>query len=308
VELVRGLHNIQDRHKGCVLTIGKFDGVHLGHQAVLSRLVEKAKELKLPSVVMVFEPQPEEVFTPEHAPARLSRLRDKYKAFASLGIDRLLVINFNPKLSSMSANAFIEDLLVKKLGVQFLVVGDDFRFGHKRQGNFELLQRESSRFRFDVVSTQSFKLLECRISSTEIRTALEQNNFALAERMLGTPFVISGRVVHGDKKGRTIGFPTANVLLKRCRSPVQGVYAVKVKVKGECYKGVANVGTRPTVKGERSQLEVHIFDFKQTIYGELVDVSFVSKIREERRFDSFEALRSQITIDAQAARAQFAIA
>lgn len=305
MELIRGLHNIQDRHKGCVLTIGKFDGVHLGHQAVLSRLVEKANTLSLPSVVMVFEPQPEEVFTPQHAPARLSRLRDKYIAFAELGIERLLVINFNHKLSSMSADAFIEDLLVQKLGVQFLVVGDDFKFGHKRQGSFDLLQRASTRYGFDVVSTQSFKLLECRISSTEIRTALEQSDFELAEKMLGKPFVISGRVVHGDKKGRTISFPTANVLLKRCTSPVQGVFAVEIKVKGERYQGVANVGTRPTVKGERSQLEVHIFDFKQSIYGELVEVSFVSKIREEQKFESFEALQSQIKIDAQAALQQF---
>lgn len=305
MELIRGLHNIQDRHKGCVLTIGKFDGVHLGHQAVLSRLVEKANKLSLPSVVMVFEPQPEEVFTPQHAPARLSRLRDKYTAFAELGIDRLLVINFNRKLSSMSADAFVEDLLVQKLGVQFLVVGDDFKFGHKRQGNFDLLQRASACYSFDVVSTQSFKLLESRISSTEIRTALEHSNFELAEKMLGKPFVISGRVVHGDKKGRTIGFPTANVLLKRCTSPVQGVFAVEIKIKGEPYQGVANVGTRPTVKGERSQLEVHIFDFKQSIYGELVEVSFVSKIREEQKFESFEALQSQIKIDAHAALQQF---
>ena len=305
MELIRGLHNIQDRHKGCVLTIGKFDGVHLGHQAVLSRLVEKANKLSLPSVVMVFEPQPEEVFTPQHAPARLSRLRDKYTDFAELGIDRLLVINFNQKLSSMTADAFVEDLLVQKLGVKFLVVGDDFKFGHKRQGNFDLLQRASARYGFDVVSTQSFKLLECRISSTEIRTALEQSDFELAEKMLGKPFVISGRVVHGDKKGRTIGFPTANVLLKRCTSPVQGVFAVEIKIKDDRYQGVANVGTRPTVKGERSQLEVHIFDFKQSIYGELVEVSFVSKIREEQKFESFEALQSQIKIDAQAALQQF---
>lgn len=305
LELVRGLHNIKEQHKGCVMTIGKFDGVHLGHQAVLTNLVEKARHLSLPSAVMIFEPQPEEVFTPDKAPARLSRFRDKYNAFSKLGIDRLLVINFNQRFSSMSAQDFIEDLLVAKLGIRFLVVGDDFRFGYKRAGNFEMLQNASHQLRFDVVSTDSFKLLDSRISSTEIRSALQSNDFAKAKALLGQDFSISGRVVHGDKKGRTIGFPTANVLLKRCKSPVQGVFAVTIVIAGIDYNGVANVGSRPTVNGLKSLLEVHVFDFNGTLYGELLEVKFHHKIRAEKKFESFEALQVQIQKDSDTASAFF---
>ena len=298
---MRGIHNIRDQHRGCVLTIGKFDGVHLGHQAVLASMVQKARTLNLPSVVMVFEPQPEEVFAPQYAPARLSRLRDKYNALSALNIDRLLVVNFNARFSSMSADSFISELLVSKLDVRYLVVGDDFRFGNKRVGNFAMLQKAGKRHSFDVVSTQSFKLLDCRISSTEIRNALGNDDFETAHAMLGRPFSISGKVVHGDKKGRTIGFPTANVLLKRCKSPVEGVFAVRALIAGQLYDGVANIGTRPTVNGVRSQLEVHVFDFQSNIYGEFVEVNILAKIRSEKKFESFSALQEQIKLDVQRA-------
>lgn len=302
MELIRGLHNIRDRHKGCVLTIGKFDGVHLGHQAVLTNLINKARELGLPATVMVFEPQPEEVFAPHAAPARLSRLRDKYSHLKALGVDRLLCIKFDKKFAGNSAEHFVEDLLVAKLGIEFLVVGDDFRFGKGRAGDFAMLQQEGEKCGFTVVSTHSFRLKECRISSTAVRQALSKNDFAEAEQMLGRAFDISGKVVHGDKKGRTIGFPTANVLLKRCTAPVNGVFAVKVNIDGILHKGVANIGSRPTVNGQRSQLEVHVFEFSEDLYGKFISVQLISKLRDEIKFDSFEQLQQQILTDADQAK------
>lgn len=302
MELIRGLHNIRDKHKGCVLTIGKFDGVHLGHQAVLRSLIEKARSMQLPATVMVFEPQPEEVFSPQHAPARISRLRDKYEQLRLLGVDRLLCIRFDRAFSEMSACDFVEQLLVTKLGIRFLVVGDDFRFGKARSGDFSMLQQEGLRCGFDVVSTRSFRLQDCRISSTEVRDALAQSQFDRAEAMLGRPFSIIGKVVHGDKKGRTLGFPTANVLLNRCRAPLAGVFAVKVSIDGCTYNGVANIGNRPTVNGQRSQLEVHVFAFTGSLYGRRIAVVPVAKIRDEMKFASLEALQQQIGQDASKAR------
>jgi riboflavin kinase/FMN adenylyltransferase len=281
-----------------VLTIGKFDGVHLGHQAVLSQVVDKARALNLPATVMVFEPQPEELFTPELAPARLSLLRDKYSQLKKLGIDRLLCIKFDRTFAAYSASEFVENLLVEKLGCKFLVVGDDFRFGQGRVGDFSKLQGMGKQNQFEVVSTQSFQMKDCRISSTKIREALTQNDFCLAEQMLGRAFTIAGKVLHGDKRGRTIGFPTANVLLKRCKAPVNGVFGVNVQVQNELYAGVANIGHRPTVNGQRSQLEVHIFNFDQDLYGQFISVALKHKIREEMKFDSFELLHKQIQQDA----------
>ncbi len=280
-----------------MLTIGKFDGVHLGHQAVLTNLIEKARQLNLPATVMVFEPQPEEVFAPESAPARLSRLRDKYLQLKRLGVDRLLCIKFDKHFASLSAQAFVEDLLVEKLGIAFLVVGDDFRFGKGRTGDFSMLQQEGEQCGFTVVSTDSYRLKDCRISSTKVREALANDDFEGAGQMLGQPFSITGKVVHGDKKGRTIGFPTANVLLKRCKAPVNGVFAVSVDIDGEEIFGVANIRTRPTINGQRSQLEVHLFDYQGDLYGKFIAVKLHYKLRNEIRFDSFELLKQQIQSD-----------
>lgn len=303
MELVRGLHNIRHRHKGCVLTIGKFDGVHLGHQAVLKNLVEQARKMSLPATVMVFEPQPEELFRPDTAPARLSRLRDKYTELKKLGVDRLICVKFDRHFSLQSARHFVEDLLVDKLGIHFLVVGDDFRFGHDRTGDFKMLQMEGQQCGFSVVSTQSFRLQDCRISSTAVRNALAEGDMALAESMLGRKFSIASKVIHGDKKGRTIGFPTANLLLNRCKAPVAGVFAVRVKSALGVFDGVANIGTRPTLNGTRSQLEVHLFDFDEHLYGCHIEVELLKKLRDEQKFASLQQLQQQIQIDAQQARA-----
>ncbi|NMP14858.1 bifunctional riboflavin kinase/FAD synthetase [Thalassotalea sp. Y01] len=302
MQLVRGIHNIRDAHNGCVLTIGNFDGVHLGHQRVVEALVEKAQQSNLIPAVMVFEPQPQELFNPQMAPARLSRLRDKYSLLAELGVKRLICVNFNHKFAAQSAEQFVEDLLVRKLGVKHLIIGDDFRFGKNRLGDFAMLQREGTKYGFDVTDTASFKVHQCRISSTEIRKALQQNDLAEAQVMLGRKYSIRGRVVHGDKQGRNLGFPTANVLLKRCVSPVSGVYVVQTNIAGQSYNGVANIGSRPTVRGIRQQLEVHIFDFKGNLYGKQIEVVLLKKLREEQRFASLTDLTAQIAIDAEQAR------
>ena len=303
MELIRGIHNIKHRHKGCVLTIGNFDGVHLGHQQVLKQVSQQAQNMGLPTMVMTFAPQPMEFFARNKAPARLTRLRDKIVQLEKLDIQRLLCVNFNANFSSMSADGFIRDLLVAQLDVKFLVVGDDFCFGIGRKGNFEMLKSAGEELGFEVVSTKSFKMDQLRVSSTAIREALATDDFSHAEKMLGRPYSINGRVSHGRKLGRTIGFPTANIPLKRCVSPVSGVYVVEVNgIDGSVYGGVANIGQRPTVDGIRQQLEVHLFDFNSNLYGKQLEVSLLHKLRDEIKFDSLDALTAQIELDAEAAR------
>lgn len=315
MELIRGIHNIKPHHQGCVLSIGNFDGVHLGHQQVLKKLGEQAKLLSLPAVVMTFEPQPMEFFAKQAAPARLTRLRDKFVQLAKCQVDRLLCVNFNRDFANLSPNDFICDLLVKRLGVKYLVVGDDFCFGKDRQGSFADLQKAGERYGFDVVNTKSFCVESSvdssseteqpiRVSSTAIRQALAQDQLPQVAQMLGRDYSINGRVSHGQKLGRTIGFPTANIPLKRNVSPVSGVYVVKVIGADDQHiiGGVANIGNRPTVNGIRQQLEVHLFDFKQNLYGKQLEVVLLHKLRNEQKFDSFDLLKQQIQLDAQAAR------
>lgn len=304
MELIRGIHNILPAHRGCVLTIGNFDGVHRGHAKVIASLVERAKHFGLPATLMTFEPQPQELFRGDDAPARLSLLRDKIVLLDELGIDRLLCVNFNAKFAAMDPEHFIEDLLVRKLGVRYLVVGDDFCFGKSRAGNFEMLKKAGERFGFAVVNTHSFMVGDLRVSSTAVREQLAKGNLEQARRLLGHPFTLCGRVAHGQKIGRTIGFPTANIALKRKVVPVRGVFAVKLWWFGsDIYEGVANVGFRPTVNGQVCQLEVHLFDFEGDLYGKRVEVELVAKIRDEQPFESLDALKKQIWNDADRARA-----
>ncbi len=303
MELIRGIHNIKPQHNGCVLTIGNFDGVHLGHQQVLQKVSEQAKLLSLPSVVMTFEPQPMELFLKDKAPARLTRLRDKFVQLSKLNIDRLLCVNFNHHFAELDADSFIRDLLVKRLGVKFLVVGDDFCFGRGRKGNFAMLKDAGQKYGFEVVSTESFCVEDLRVSSTAIRESLADNDLSATSEMLGRNYSISGRVSHGRKLGRTIGFPTANIPLKRCVSPVSGVYVVEAYGLGDKpVGGVANIGQRPTVNGVRQQLEVHLFDFHGNLYGKQLEVALLHKLRDEKKFESFDALKQQIELDAEAAR------
>lgn len=311
MELIRGLQNLKPRHQGCVATIGNFDGVHLGHQAVIRQVMHKAKELGLPVVVITFEPQPQEFFRPDDVPARLTRFREKLLVLESLFVDRVLCLRFNRHLASLTADEFVQRILVNGLGVKYLVVGDDFKFGRDRSGDFEYLQSIGPELGFEVSDTDSFSFAGERVSSTGIRTALETGDLLLAKQMLGRDYGMCGRVAHGDKRGRTIGFPTANIYLHRKSSPLYGVYSVQLhskhpKIGGRVVNGIANVGQRPTVGGTRTLLEVHLFDFEADIYGAYVDVTFLQKIRDEHRFESFEALKAQIVRDVEQAKAFFA--
>jgi riboflavin kinase / FMN adenylyltransferase len=313
-KIIRGFYNLpsligdaDDARGGCVATIGNFDGVHLGHQAVLNQLAMKGDALGLPVVVVTFEPQPNEFFSPNNAPARLSRFREKIEALRCYAIQQICVLRFNHKLAQMTAQEFIQQLLVKGLNVRYLVVGDDFKFGQNRQGNFALLQQAGKEHGFQVVNMHTFSIENKRVSSTQIRRALEAGDLIQAEKLLGRPYRMSGRVAHGDKRGRTMGFPTANIHLHRRKVPLSGVYAVQLfGVEGEPVEGVANVGIRPTVGSERALLEVHLFDFNREIYGQHVQVFFLKKLRDEQKFENLDGLIAQIDLDCQQARDYFA--
>lgn len=308
MKFIRGIHNLREQHRGCVLTIGNFDGVHRGHQALLAQLCEEGRQRNLPVMVMLFEPQPLELFAADKAPARLTRLREKVRYLQQAGVDAVLCVRFDRRFAAHTAQSFVTDLLVDKLDVKFLAVGDDFRFGAGRQGDFLLLQKAGVEYGFDVISTQTFCDDGKRISSTAIRQALSDDNLALANVLLGRPFSISGRVVHGDALGRTIGFPTANLPLKRTVSPVKGVYAVEVLGLGDKpLPGVANIGTRPTIGGLRQQLEVHLLDVSIDLYGRHIEVVLRDKLRNEQRFASFDALKEQIANDVLTARRFFGL-
>lgn len=312
MHLIRGLHNLKNtplQSSGCVLSIGNFDGVHRGHQAILQRLKEKALALNLPAVVMIFEPQPREFFaqqrTGESPPARLMRLRDKWHYLAEAKIDYLLCVRFNRQFAALQPGEFI-DLLAKSLNVRYLSVGDDFHFGAKRAGNFQTLLAASQTFGFEIEDAQTLCLGETRISSSRIREALKNDDLAQAEQLLGKPYCIRGRVAHGNKLGRTIGFPTANIMLNRLVTPIQGVYAVQVDTNQGKFNGIANVGNRPTINGTKPLLEVHLFDFNHSIYGQAIEVRFLKKIRSEIKFADFQALKTQIERDVDTVKMFFA--
>ena len=308
-KIIRGFHNLSPSSEGCVATIGNFDGVHLGHQAVLSQLALKGDMLGLPATVITFEPQPTEFFLPEKAPPRLSRFREKVEALRSYSIEQLCVLRFNEVLAGMSANDFIQKLLVKGLNVRYLVVGDDFKFGKDRKGDFALLKKMGEEHNFQVVNMHTFAIAETRVSSTRIRQALTAGDLMLAQTLLGHPYKMSGRVAHGDKRGRTLGYPTANIHLHRAKVPLTGVYAVRLYgLEDEPIEGIANVGVRPTIGEGTALLEVHLFDFNKDIYGENVQVYFLHKVRDEKKFDGLPALVAQIERDCQSARNYFDVA
>ncbi|MEE8482152.1 MAG: bifunctional riboflavin kinase/FAD synthetase [Acidiferrobacterales bacterium] len=298
MELIRGLHNLRPRHVGCVATIGNFDGVHLGHQAVLGQLAEKGRELGLPTTVIIFEPQPLEFFQPGKVPPRLTRLREKLQALDQYSVDRVLCINFNERFAQLSAETFIHELLVEGLGVKYLVVGDDFRFGKNRSGNFTTLQHAGKNDGFDVVAMQNFTVDGERVSSTLVREALEKADLRRAEKLLGRPYRMCGRVAHGDKIGQTLGIPTANIALHRKRSPLYGIFIVEVfGLDREPVWGAASIGTRPTVGGTNALLEIHLLDFSDQIYGKHLQINFLHKIRDEKKFDTMDALKARMQED-----------
>jgi riboflavin kinase/FMN adenylyltransferase len=282
------------------VTIGNFDGLHLGHQAMLTRLLDVARARDLPSCVLSFEPHPREFFAPAQAPARLSSLREKAEMLRSRGIDRLHVFRFNRAFSSLSADQFIEQVLVRTLQARYVLVGDDFRFGAKRAGDFALLDRAGQQFGFDAEFLPTVEVAGERSSSTAVRAALAAGELEHAARLLGRPYSISGRVVHGDKLGRDIGFPTANIQLKHNRPPLLGIFAVELYgLNGQPLPGVASLGVRPTVKGADAApvLEVHLFDFNADIYNRRVRVDFLHKLRDEEKYPDLPSLVAQIGRD-----------
>ena len=290
-----------------VLTIGNFDGVHLGHRALLARLTAAAAKAGLPAAVLTFEPHPREFFAPHSPPSRLSTLREKLELIADDGVDLTYVCHFNARFAAFGPEEFIERVLVGALRVRHLIVGDDFRFGARRAGNFSLLREAGAHLGFQVEAMESVTLNGERASSSAVRDALQEGRLEHAARLLGRPYSIDGRVVHGDKIGRQLGFATANIRIKHVRPPLQGVFAVEVKgLAGGPHRGAANLGYRPSANQVvRPLLEVHLFDFSADIYGAHLNVRFLHKLRDEVKFPDFNALKAQIASDVEAAKAYF---
>lgn len=304
MEFIHSLSQVREHHQGCVATIGNFDGVHLGHQAVLQQLAASAQSLNLPSVAIIFEPQPLEFFAKEKAPARLTRLREKLQVLQYQPVDRVLCLRFSQAIADLEPKDFVRLVLVEHLGIRHLIVGDDFRYGCQRKGNFAGLQAAGEQYGFSVSSMQTRQWQGERISSTRIRAALTDGDLELAGHLLGRPYCLSGRVAYGQQLGRQLGFPTANIHLLRRQAPLSGVFAVRVRgLSEQALPGVANLGSRPSVNGDHKPiLEVHLFDFSDNIYHRHVNVDFVCKLREEQRFTSLEGLKEQIAKDAEQAR------
>lgn len=304
MELIRGAHNLRPQHRNCVATIGNFDGVHLGHQAILAQLRREADSRGLPCVVITFEPLPHEFFRGTQAPARLTGLRDRLREFARHGIDRVLLLRFNHCLADLEADQFVKQILVEGLHIQAMIVGDDFRFGRDRAGDFASLRKAGERHGFEVIRRETYDLDGQRVSSTRIRHALAIGDLNAAQELLGRPYTLCGRVRHGDARGRMIGFPTANIALPTSTAPIRGVYAVNITSEaGLNAKGVANIGIRPTVDGHHLLLEVHVLFFSGNLYYQHLCVTLRHKLRDEKRFESLDALKHQIRHDANLAEA-----
>lgn len=302
MRLVRGLHRWPE-DTACVATIGNFDGVHLGHQAMLKQLVDAAAKHQLPSCVVSFEPLPQEFFVAENAPSRLNGFRDRVQSLAAQGVDILLLLDFNEAQAAQTADDFITQVLVKTLRTQHVLIGDDFRFGHGRTGDFELLKTHGERNNFSVEQYDTISVAGKRVSSTRIREHLVQGELREAAELLGHPYRISGRVVHGEKVGRQLGFPTANIALRDHKPSLKGVFAVVAHDLNtqKSYAAVANLGERPTVGGRRLLLEVHALNSDVQLYGHHLQIDFLEYIRGEKKFDSLDALKEAISNDSDTA-------
>lgn len=312
-KVVFGAHSLESIELESALTIGAFDGVHLGHQAIIKRLSEKAAELGVPAVALTFYPDPARAFSPRNAPAQIMSFREKVLSLLEAGVDSVVCLRFDDRLKNMSALDFVQKVLQRQLGAKWLLIGDDFRFGLGRSGDFEFLAENCEKYGFQVERT-STKFYDAeggrtRISSTQIRRYLAAGRFDMAEQLLGKPYEMSGRVVSGKKLGRELGYPTANIQVSRDPVAISGVFAVRVKTDDAGWlDAVANLGYRPAVNSlKKPLLEVHIFDFSQNIYGKRIRVRFLKKIRDEENFENLEALTSAIKKDAEDARAVFAI-
>ena len=306
MEFIRGERNIAARHHGCVASIGNYDGLHPGHQSVISSLVDRGRELDLPVTIVSFEPHPLEFFVPDAAPPRLMTVREKYEAMQELSVDRFCCLRFNHRLANTEPEEFVEDLLIRKLGTKYIVVGDDFRFGRNRRGDFEMLHSICQLHDIEVARTETLELGGQRVSSSRIRECLGLGDIALANELLGRDFSISGRVVRGDGNARNWGFPTANVQLEIAKPAVAGIFVVEADLPdSQSWQAVASLGLRPTVGGNTPVLEVHLFDFEQDIYGQRLHVRFKKKIRDEIKFPTIEDMCEQIHKDIAVARDYF---
>jgi riboflavin kinase/FMN adenylyltransferase len=305
--LIRSLSHMTLKQMGGVVTLGNFDGVHLGHQKLLAATIKQAKALGVPSIAITFEPHPFEFFSRERVTIpRITRLREKFVALAQCGIDHVIILPFNQSLASISASDFVEKILWEKLKPVHLIVGDDFHFGHQRQGDIHLLQAMGAKLGFTAEAIPTVILDDLRVSSTRVRQALQAGDHALANRLLGHAYTMQGRISYGDQLGSKLGFPTANIFVHRQLTAVHGIYTVYVHdIAGHPLPGVANIGTRPTVDGTRTLLEVHLLHFDQNIYGRYVEVEFCEKLREEERYASLDILKTQIANDVDVAKAYF---
>lgn len=306
MKLLRGTSLNQSGIRASVVTMGNFDGVHLGHRALLTTLCAEATRRGLPSVVILFEPQPAEFLHPDTAPARLSTLREKLALLNEFGIDYVYCLRFNQTLATMAAEDFARTYFFKQLGMRYLLVGEDFRFGYKRQGDRALLQNMAQKYDCTVETFQDFNATGVRVSSTRIRQLLAAAQFRDAAALLGRAYSLCGRVRRGEGRGRQWGIPTANLSTHRLNLPLQGVFCVQVKRQnGQLLQGVANLGRRPTVDGSQVVLEVHLFDFNGSLYGEFLQVFFLHKLRDEKKFSAISELIAQIQDDIAAAKAAF---
>jgi len=295
--------------QSCVATIGKFDGVHLGHQLILDQLKQKAEQYEQPSLVILIEPHPEEFFAavPDSCPARLTSLREKMELLESFGIDYVLQLTFDKALSELSPEQYVQDILVNGLGVKCFIVGNDFRFGFQRKGDFSMLLAQGAACGFEVIETAAYEYKGQRISSTVIREYLENADFALVEQLLGRPYSIKGEVVRGQQLGTDLGFPTCNINPQRRKIPLHGVYASEVRLVDKYRPAAVNIGYRPTVTEQGDALlEAHILDFDENLYGKTIEVIFRAKLRDEIKFANLDALKQQIGADVEQVRSIFA--
>lgn len=302
MHLFRHIDNSAFAEQGCAVTIGNFDAIHIGHQKIMQHLVSAGKRLSIPSVVMTFSPDPEEYFRKENAASRLTTVGSRFFAVRDQNVDVMVVLTFNQRMANTSAEEFVTQYLVEGLNAKYILIGDDFKFGKGRKGDFQLLKSMEGKFRFSVERFDTVLEGDVRVSSTRVREFLAQGKLGNVPDLLGRRYSMIGRVIHGDKRGRDWGFPTLNLPI-RFKPPMVGIFAVTVfGIEDRKIEGVASLGTRPTVDGKNTLLEVYLFDFDDEIYGQRICVEFIEKIREEIKFDSLDELKHQIALDCESAK------
>lgn len=302
IELIRGLHSLRERHRGCVLTMGKFDGLHRGHQALLRRTADEARARGLPAVVLSFDPSPREFFHPERALPRISTLRDKLLGLQRCGIDRLVIARFCTRIATLPPEQFLREILAQRLDVKALIVGDDLRFGRNRAGDIQFLRDRAVEMGYEVIALDTVSMGGERCSSSAVREALAATDFPRAEGLLGHPYRVTGRIRRGLQLGRQLDMPTANITVRRRLAIPFGVYAVRAREGDRQWSGVASLGIRPTLNLSQCLLETHLFDTTVDLYGRVLEVEFCHFLRPELKFDSLDALKTQMHVDAADAR------